>query len=186
MRWTAIVPLKQGPERKSRLAKALSAQARAALSDRMARHVLVCLGDCPSIERVILLSPAPLEDCAAEWRRDGGQGLNRELADVRADLGPVPVLVIHGDLPCLEAEDVEALIEAAGHGIAIAPDRHETGTNALAIADGRAFPFAFGADSFARHKQEAGPAAAIVSRPGLALDIDTPDDLEFVEDLGCC
>ncbi len=91
-----------------------------------------------------------------------------------------PIAVFHADLPRLGAEDVAALLAAGERGgCAIAPDRHGTGTNALAIGDGRAFSFAFGADSFARHRAQAGERFEIVTRPGLALDVDTPDDLRI-------
>jgi 2-phospho-L-lactate guanylyltransferase len=49
MRWTALIPLKGGAKRKSRLAPCLSPAERAALSDRMVRHVCAVLGEVPSI-----------------------------------------------------------------------------------------------------------------------------------------
>lgn len=178
MTWTGIVPLKQGADRKSRLSDRLSAEGRAALSDRMAAHVIACLKNCPLIGRIILLSPQPWPCQDVEWRQDSGQGLNRELERLRTALGSPPLLVIHADLPLLTRADVEALLEAAQGGIALAPDWHGMGTNALAIEDDRPFTFVFGADSFARHKAGAD-VTAIVSRPGLALDVDTPEDLEM-------
>jgi len=63
-----------------------------------------------------------------------------------------------------------------GRHCAIACDRHGIGTNAIAIADGRNFRFAFGWASFARHLTEGGTGCARIVRPGLACDIDTPAD----------
>ena len=64
--------------------------------------------------------------------------------------------------------------------IAIAPDRRMRGTNGLCFDAALDFSFEFGPDSYARHKHNAqrlqrDHAAAI--SPGLAFDVDTPDDL---------
>ena len=178
MNWTAIVPLKLGPERKSRLASRFSAPFRAALSDHMAQVVVDTLHACPSIDRVILLSPHPVAPLAAEWRADDGRGLNEELEALRQQLELSPLLIIHSDLPLVTPDDIKALVAAADQkGCALAPDRHGAGTNAAAIGQGQVFTFAFGEGSLARHVASA-PCAAIVSRPGLSIDIDTPEDLD--------
>jgi 2-phospho-L-lactate guanylyltransferase len=86
--------------------------------------------------------------------------------------------VLHSDLPLLAAADVTRLIDSAERGgLAIAPDRHGSGTNAIAIADQRPFDFAFGADSYRLHRRQAGSGWRLVAAPGLAIDIDTPGDL---------
>jgi 2-phospho-L-lactate guanylyltransferase len=132
----------------------------------------------PSIGAIHLLAAAPPPDWAEGWLRDAGQGLNPELEAARGALGPVPLLVIHADLPLVSPEDVAALLgHAEARGCALAPDRHGEGTNAVALAPGRALRFAFGPGSFALHDAQAGDAAR-VDRPGLALDCDTPDDLD--------
>src|SRR3546814_1425676 len=73
MSWTAVVPMKQGPERKSRLASRLSDQVRATLSDHMAAHVLECLHESPSIGRIVILSPTPVADGRFAWAQDQGR-----------------------------------------------------------------------------------------------------------------
>lgn len=178
MSWTAIVPLKLGAERKSRLARRLTPEARVRLSDAMAANVLACVAAAPGVSRLVTLSPMRGVDAAWVWRQDMGRGLNAELEAARADLRPGALAVVFGDLPLLRTEDVSALLAAAeGAGVAIAPDRLGQGTNALAIAEGRRFAFAFGEGSFVRHRGQA-PDAAIVARPGLAHDIDTAEDLD--------
>jgi 2-phospho-L-lactate guanylyltransferase len=171
--WSALVPLKLGPERKSRLAARLSAAERAHLSDTMAAHVLATLKPC--VTRVEVLAPVRVGDW--QWREDLGRGLNAELIAARAEIAG-PLLVVFADLPLLTSDDVRALLAAAERaGVAIAPDRAGEGTNAIALADARSFRFAFGEGSFARHRAEA-PGAEIVLRQGLALDVDTPGDLD--------
>ncbi len=174
MIWTAIVPLKLRAQRKSRLAPCLSPQERQTLSDRMAARVLSALDEAGIPARV--LSPVPWAD--AVWEPDHGAGLNAELDRVRVALACAPLLVISGDLPLLTAGDVHMLLAGAeAQGVAIAPDRHGQGTNAIALRDARPFAFAFGTGSFARHLAAAQGAAIIRDHPGLALDLDTPADL---------
>ncbi len=176
--WTTILPLKLSADRKSRLAPVLTLEQRRELSDRMALHVVAQLRDVPAVDEIILLSPQPVAAWSVTHQLDHGRGLNAELVDLAARIHG-PLLVIHGDLPLVSAEDVSALIKAAeAAGSAIAPDRHGQGTNALALTIVPAdFAFAFGPDSFALHKQRLGDTLAIVERGGLACDIDTPNDL---------
>lgn len=184
MTWTAVVPLKQGEGRKSRLSVVLSAHDRGRLSDLMAGHVFSALAEAPSVSRVLSLSAQVPSIASADWRQDRGRGLNAELTAVMAEPDLGPLLILHGDLPLIQAEDIEALIAAAGaEGAALAPDRHGTGTNAMAVAAGGVVP-AFGEQSFARHLAAISPSPAVVRRTGLALDVDTPDDLRAALEAG--
>jgi len=176
--WSALVPLKPPGTRKGRLAERLSPGERERLSRYLFERTVAVLGAVPAIGAVHLLSADRPEGWAADWHRDAGRGLNLELERARAALGAVPLLVIHADLPLLEPEDVAALLEQAEEqGAAIAPDRHGEGTNAVALARAPDFRFAFGPGSYALHRAQAGESAR-VDRPGLALDCDTPDDLD--------
>src|SRR3546814_17244045 len=126
MSWTAVVPMKQGPERKSRLASRLSDQTRATLSDHMAAHVLECLHESPSIGRIVILSPTPVADARFAWAQDQGRGLNEELTAFRTSEPAQSMIFIHSDLPLLVPEEIEALIQASGGGCALA-DRKSVG-----------------------------------------------------------
>jgi 2-phospho-L-lactate/phosphoenolpyruvate guanylyltransferase len=93
-------------------------------------------------------------------------------------------LVNHGDLLQLATLDVEAVLNGAEEaGAAIALDRTGTGTSALALMLGAPPLSAFGADSFSKHRALL-PGAAIVVRPGLALDIDLPEDFDHAFEAG--
>ena len=66
--------------------------------------------------------------------------------------------------------------------VAIAPDRHNEGTNALLVCPPGLIRYAYGIGSFARHcelARQAGARLEIVHRPGLALDLDLPEDLDL-------
>ena len=97
--------------------------------------------------------------------------------------------VLHGDLPNLSPDDVTALLDAIppDAGVAIAPDRAGSGTNGLAMMPPDAIPFAFGPGSFELHRAgavAAGLPLAVVERPSLAFDLDTPADLARWLELG--
>jgi len=178
MSWQAIIPLKGAGERKTRLAARLTAAERDRLCLEMFSHVAGTLATCPLIDGITVLSPVRPDDWDGAWSRDEARGLNTELADARARLGASRILVIHADLPGLAREDVTALVEAAeASGAALAPDRHDQGTNAIGLRDGAPFDFRFGPDSLRRHRTQL-PGGAIVRRDGLARDIDTPEDFE--------
>lgn len=182
--WVAIVPLKPPGERKTRLSAHLAADERDRLAELLADHVMRILAETPRIRSRIVLAAKQPSIPHDRWIADRGRGLNAELAEARRSAIPAASLVIHADLPGLCVADVEAMIDLAEQrGSAVAPDRHLTGTNALALADDRPFDFAFGADSFARHRARLGPECGIASRPGLALDLDTQADLEFALDI---
>ena len=184
MSWTALIPLKQEGERKGRLAARLAPDERARLSRSMFDHVVRKLTATPGIGRITLLAPIAPEGWRHAWIRDEGRGLNEELAAFRAIEISGNLLIIHADLPLLARSDVEAaLIAAAASGVAIAPDRHDRGTNALALTAGAAMQLRFGVDSFEQHLGQA-PEAAVLRREGLALDIDTPEDFELAAAAG--
>lgn len=179
MNWIAVLPLKGPGQRKTRLAAHFGASARDALALAMARRTASVLVDSGLFSRIVVLSPARIDLAGVEWSADGGEGLNRELARLRMLHSTYAFCVIHPDLPFLEGEDLAALLEAARRdGVAIAPDRRGSGTNAIALADERAFAFAFGPQSFAAHLAAAGVSKEIVRRKGLGFDVDTQADLE--------
>lgn len=149
----------------------------------MARHVMGELARVPELASLSLLAPEQPMWWHGSWVRDDGAGLNAEISRWRNGLGAHPMLVIHADLPLLRAEEVSTLLtRAAQHGVAMATDRAATGTNALAIADGRDFTFRFGPDSRALHVAQ-GSGIPVLADLGLMTDIDTPDDLAWLDSM---
>lgn len=190
-----IVPHRGLEAAKTRLAPVLDPAEREALARALLARVLGVAR--AASDDVVVISPsaalAPIvEDAGARLAVQRGLGLNAGLEQARAEAladGAPALLVLHGDLPNLSLADVEVLagaIPEAG-GVAIAPDRAGTGTNGLAQAPADAIPFAFGSGSFARHREAAAAAGlevAVVERPGLAFDLDTPADLARWLELG--
>ena len=98
--------------------------------------------------------------------------------------GATKVLILPTDMPNLTAEDVQAMASPRGRGpqIIIAPSR-DGGTNALMLQPGQAIPFAFGRDSFRRHRRlamEAGIPVRVVESDSLLFDVDLPEDYRLV------
>jgi 2-phospho-L-lactate guanylyltransferase len=182
----AIIPVKGPDEGKRRLAGALDDAARRRLVAAMLDCVVAAVRAARGIDQLLVVGPSRhgLASGVA-LHPDPGGGLNAALADAlqtAANAGASRAVVIAADLPQVTARDVELLAAAPPRTVAIAPDRHETGTNALSLPlpQARGFPFAFGPDSFARHNAAAehlGLPVEIVEGPGLMRDVDTPADL---------
>lgn len=179
--WTAIVPFKTAGQRKTRLAPTLSPPERDRLAQALFDRVIGVLDASPTVGRIGVLSEVRPARVDLDWLPDRGLGLNAELQALEITGAR---LVIHADLPLVTPDDVEALLAVARGGGAVAPDRHGNEVNALALDAGVSIEFRFGPNSLARHQEQAGGRLAVVARPGLALDIDTPDDLEEAVRLG--
>jgi 2-phospho-L-lactate guanylyltransferase len=184
----ALIPLKARAHGKRRLAAVLGEAARMALVTRMFGHVLTALRDCAELEGIAVLTPDgdALPPDVLHLHDDGAE-LNQALSAALASLsarGVSRAVVIAADLPRLTAAEVTALVAAsAASGIALAPDRHGTGTNALALALPSSLPLQFGVGSFERHLEAAARlvrSPGIVRLPGLACDVDEPQDLTFL------
>jgi 2-phospho-L-lactate guanylyltransferase len=107
----------------------------------------------------------------------------REARDEAIAAGARAVLVLPIDIPAIGPELLAPLVSLADEGdgplVAIVPDRHGRGTNALLLRPPAVIEFCFGGDSKPAHVEAARAAGArieILDGP-LTLDIDTPDDL---------
>jgi 2-phospho-L-lactate guanylyltransferase len=180
-----IVPHRGLAAAKTRLAPVLAPEERVTLARELLQRVLRVARE--AVDDVVVITPSAelitvVEPTGATLVVQRGMGLNAGLDQARGDAleaGIGLLGVLHGDLPNLRTDDILALLAAAPEprGVAIAPDRSGSGTNGLALRPPDVMPFAFGIGSFAAHSAAAGGAAAIVNRPGLEFDLDTPADL---------
>lgn len=179
----ALIPLKAREQAKRRLAAALSPAERLQLVERMFAHVVDTLRQAHCIDGIAVTSP---DDVGHDllWLVDRAGELNAALTSATAELtrrGATELLVLHADLPRLTVADVEALVaEGRSRGIALAPDHHGRGTNALFTSLPGSLDYQFGHGSLELHLEAAkrhGLTPAIVRRPGLACDVDVPGDL---------
>lgn len=190
MRTLAVLPVKDFSRAKQRLREGLDPQSRQELAEAMLRDVLEALG-ASTVEQIVVVSAGDrarelAHAAGATAIEDGEQGHNVAAAlGVRAAraLGAQRVLLVPGDCPALDPAELDELLarEIAPPSVLIVPDRHGTGTNALLLTPPDALAPSFGPDSCHRHLEHARAAhvdAEVVDVPSLALDIDTPEDLE--------
>jgi 2-phospho-L-lactate/phosphoenolpyruvate guanylyltransferase len=181
-RAAVLVPVKAFAAAKVRLAPALAAPDRAALARTMAERVLGAAAPLPvfvACDDPGVADWASAMGASVEWTP--GLGLNGAVQQSFATLGGAGfdvVVVAHADLP--HAVGLERAARFS-HGVTLVPDRHEDGTNVLAVPTASAdFTFAYGVGSFRRHLAEArrvGRSVRVARWPELQWDVDTPDDL---------
>jgi 2-phospho-L-lactate guanylyltransferase len=99
---------------------------------------------------------------------DPGGGLDEACEAAIADM--TMWLVVHADLPGLDAPTLVGLAEAAASGVVIAPSA-DGGTNIIGAP--HPIRFRFGPGSFHRHLAD-HPSASIVVDPRTSIEIDTP------------
>lgn len=190
MKATAIVPVKRFAEAKRRLATGIDDEHRRELVAAMLADTLDAIAAARSLERTIVVSGDPraqeiVASTSAEVLPDPSDeghvvaalaGIARAEAD-----GAECVVLLPGDCPLLDPRELDRLLTGLpAKFVAIAPDRHGTGTNALVLAPPSAIRPAFGEGSRARHvaaAREAGIPFAVEELPSLALDLDTPADV---------
>jgi 2-phospho-L-lactate guanylyltransferase len=191
----AVIPIRSLSGAKSRLGEPLDAEERAELVLALLRRVVTAALGSGRLELAVVVSPdtdllARSSELGASTLRQNGSGLNEALAEARAALpsATTAMLVLPADLAGVTTGAIDELLGAAGEAyragpggslVALAPDRHGTGTNALLVSPPDAIEFRFGEDSRAAHRSEAERAGAIyleVDGP-LAFDLDTPADL---------
>jgi len=185
----ALVPVKARTAGKQRLAAVLDEAARARLVRAMLAHVLQVLHGCPQLSGIAVLTPDPQAlPAGVVWLADAAGDMNGAVQaglTALAARGARHAAVISADLPRLRASEVQALLAAAlEDGVALASDRHGSGTNALALSLPARFRPQFGAGSLARHlaqARELSLTATQICLPGLQFDIDEPEDLALLQ-----
>jgi 2-phospho-L-lactate/phosphoenolpyruvate guanylyltransferase len=175
---------------KQRLAAGIDAERRAAVVAAMLEDVLEAIGEARSIERTVVVTnePSAAELAVAAGTEvlpdpDEGGHSGAALAGIAhtLELSAACAVLLPGDCPLLDPRELERLLTGMPERfVAIVPDRHGTGTNALAMAPPEAIRPAFGEGSCARHvaaAREAGVPYAVEALPSLGLDLDTPADV---------
>jgi 2-phospho-L-lactate guanylyltransferase len=203
MRTVAILPVKSFSQAKQRLRSELSPELRRSLVEAMLGDVLAALAECRSVDRVLVVSPDErarqlAEQAGALTLADPEAGHNEAAtAGIEAALREHAdrVALVPGDCPALDPLELDGLLTETETGTGtgtdartvpvpdaiVIPDRHGTGTNALILTPPDALAPSFGPGSCARHLEHAahaGVSCRVVALPSLALDVDTPEDLD--------
>lgn len=187
----AAVPVKDLVNAKQRLVGALSASERMALARAMLHDVLRSLVAAPLDARWVVTRDAEVTATARAFgvdvvREDVNQGHTAAVAAAQAEatrVGARVFVTIPGDVPCVTAEEIGALVTRAdddGPAGVFAPSHSGHGTNGVALAPPAAMPLTFGEPSFENHlrtARERGLVVHVLALPGLGLDVDGPADL---------
>jgi 2-phospho-L-lactate guanylyltransferase len=189
-RVVAIVPVGAIEGAKSRLGAVLDAEERRDLAFRLADGTIRAVVATPGIDETLVVTPddevreLALAAGARPLRQRGG-GLNDGLRQAREEAvagGADAILVLPIDIPQVTADRLAPVVALAASGdplVAIVPDRHGRGTNALLLSPPGVIEFCFGGDSRDAHvgaARAAGAHVEVLDGP-LSLDIDTPEDL---------
>jgi 2-phospho-L-lactate guanylyltransferase len=193
----AIIPVKETQDAKQRLALVLSAPRRQALAIAMLEDVLEAVAGVKGLGGAILVTVDPhAESLARRYRmqtlaegaHDGHTGAVNAGARHLVAQGRRTLLTLPGDLPLVTTAEIETLIGAHGPApsFTIAPAHDDLGSNAILMSPPQAVPLRFGEDSFFPHLAAAraqGIEPCVLRLPGIAFDIDNPQDLHHLAQL---
>lgn len=190
MRATAVVPVKRFAVAKSRLAPGVEETRKPELVAAMVADVLEAISEARLIERTIVVSQEPR---AVELAAAAGADLLSDFDDASHSAAALAgiaaaeaagagcVALLPGDCPLLDPRELDKMLTGVPDSyVAVIPDRHGTGTNALVLAPPSAIEPSFGEGSRERHvaaARAAGIAYGVEELPSLGLDLDTPADI---------
>ena len=185
-----LVPIKDFADAKHRLAEVLSPEERTELARAMFADVLSALAQVDAAIAIVTRDAeaialarefCPRASIIHDPQNAGETEAIAAATDEAMARGAQFSLVIPGDAPLVTAAEIEQVLSAApAEGSVLAPAADNEGTNAILRRPANLFPLRFGNHSFAPHlraAQATGKTAIVLRLPGLALDIDRPDDL---------
>jgi 2-phospho-L-lactate guanylyltransferase len=187
---SVLIPVKKLEDGKSRLSETLSPSQRIEITEDVLRRMLRILRAISEIDEIVVVTR---DDDVESWMhgrrvrvmRERGADLNESLRHARDDLTANALLVLPADLVALselDAREMIALSESRERCVVIAPDRRESGTNALLLKPPSAIDFAFGEGSANTHAQLAREVDVEVvwyRSETISLDLDLPEDLDW-------
>jgi len=194
----AVIAVRGGEGAKSRCGDLLDARGRDELVLAMLTDMVAALSASRRIDEIEVATPtADLADAAraagaSAWLEPQARGVNAAFEAARARLrAAVPDAVLAalpGDLPLIDAAELDTAFDLASRGKAVlAPALADGGTGAVVVQASAPFAFHFGRDSFRRHwagALRAGLHPVRLDAPSLGFDIDRPEDLAALERRG--
>jgi len=190
-----LVPVKILADAKQRLSGILTPEERVALAQAMCEDVLQTLANWQNrtsltmaMAVAVVTSDSFASGLAARFKFDviadanSGETNAIEMATAVCKVrGARSTLVVPADIPLIDSAELQKIVESAPpDGTVLVPDAEGRGTNAALRSPGDLFPLRFGNDSFLPHQAAAratGLPCVILRLPGIARDIDRPQDL---------
>lgn len=188
-----LIPVKNSSSAKQRLAAILDQPSRTALAQAMLHDVLGALHGWRDRPGVAVVTSDPFAvNLANEYGFEvipdpdnpGETGAIELATRVCIERGEGWTLVIPGDIPLVQAWEVEEILkQAPAEGSVLVPAGDGRGTNAAFRRPAGLFPLRFGNDSFKPHHAAAratGKPCVVLKLPGIAVDVDHPEDLQHL------
>ena len=185
-----LVPVKNLSSAKQRLAAVLDQLARTELAQAMLHDVLAALHDWTNRPQVAVVSSDPyVVRLAREYafevipdpENPGETGAIEMATRICVESGAESTLVIPADIPLIRSWELEEILQnAPAEGSVLVPAADGRGTNAAFRRPANLFPLRFGNDSFKPHlaaAQATGKTCIVLDLPGIAVDVDNPEDL---------
>ena len=186
-----LVPVKNLANAKQRLSAVLGPEERVELARAMCEDVLGTVASWAGRPEVAVVTSDPFACVLAERfgfevvrdpENPGETGAIEMATKVCVERGAKNTLVIPADIPLIGVEELQKIVDSAPMaGSVLVPDSAGRGTNAAFRSPANLFTLRFGNDSFLPHRQAAiatGLPLVVLELPGIALDLDRPDDLE--------
>jgi 2-phospho-L-lactate/phosphoenolpyruvate guanylyltransferase len=187
----AVVPVKERDGAKQRLAGFLTPGQRQELAAVMVGEVLDALAGASGLAGILVVTLDPLATRLAgrigarvvtEGARDGHTGAVMAGRAVLAQGRRGGMLTLPGDIPCVTAAEVDAVLAAhlPAPSFTIVPAHDALGSNTVVCSPPDAVPLRFGDNSYFPHldaARDAGIEPVVVRLPGIAMDVDHPVDL---------
>jgi 2-phospho-L-lactate/phosphoenolpyruvate guanylyltransferase len=186
-----LVPIKNTASAKQRLASVLDQPSRTKLAQAMLHDVLAAIHEWKDRPAVgIVTSDAFAMKLAREYQFEvipdpdnpGETGAIEMATRICVERGEDSTLVIPADIPLIHSRELEEIFKRApAEGSVLAPAADGRGTNAAFRRPADLFPLRFGNDSFKPHHaaaQATGKPCIVLNLPGIAVDVDNPEDLQ--------
>jgi len=186
-----IIPVKRLDNAKSRLSSILTDDERKQFCLKMLEDVLGTVKSTKHPHETVVVSKDPTvskvaKNFDAAYLKEKKTGLNQavsEAVDWCVERGATSVLILPADIPLVTPKDLDRIFMSGEKAsMVISPSRNGKGTNALLLTPPNVGPTSYGLHSFQRHIKEAKKLKISCRRyrsPGLALDIDTIEDLTY-------
>lgn len=186
-----IIPVKDTSQSKQRLSERLSASERQKLAHAMLEDVLEAVVKLRDRAPCTLVTIDPFaEACASRYglrvitdgAHDGHTGAVDGGRRRLASEGVEGIVTLPGDIPLVTSAEINKVLDihSQSRGFTIVPAADKKGSNAIACTPPLAVPLRFGDNSYYPHlsaARKAGIEPATIELPGIATDVDTPDDL---------
>jgi 2-phospho-L-lactate/phosphoenolpyruvate guanylyltransferase len=186
-----LIPVKNLSAAKQRLAPILDQPSRTKLAQAMLHDVLSAANVWAGRQQVAVVTSDPYAvSLASEYGFEiipdpdnpGETGAIEMATRICLERGVESTLVIPADIPLIQAWELQEILKyAPAEGSVLVPAADGRGTNAAFRRPANLFPLRFGNDSFKPHHaaaQAIGQPCVVLHLPGIAVDVDNPEDLQ--------